>query len=554
MLDRISELEGRYKVMRKRWLRNRAIHALLISVTLLFNISPHIPSHASGIPSEITGMQIDASDENDNTRPLSHIAVHTNGRSFLCKGINDPTCNGDEIGVTAYLQPCSMTVTLGCIRNVYAVSDTGTRTEAQFTRVIDQHDKDFDFEQSVERNLVAGSGVGSVWRIPGVVHGGGSDIYTVDALLGGSSFLGNPFSYDKVQIGIAAANEVPGAFSPMGFALSSDSSIAGIGSMGGGQYCEKSLAQDGRSCFLKSRMPSGFRFGIELSLPNPLSGWFHGRIFRPQIEIEVADKSSYIYRFEAEPVTVPILDDRLEQDSWSQEFKSYVNASWPIAHSGQLMPGSSGDLALGLASRYLPLIGDKATSTGDFWTVKTLGGWNNVEPRVFSCSADKQIVSGIVTTNAMVYKAGPPSFNSQTQTMDYKVLSPHYDEEGKENLGSYDLLLNSTVARCIYGFTTAPIRAEIEVLGGDGISKVATTLLGERGDWLFLSANGFTYSEPTVRVKLIQATPPASSEVDSTPVVKSKSSKKITITCKKGSNLKKITQAKPRCPRGFKRI
>jgi len=129
------------------------------------------------------------------------------------------------------------------------------------------------------------------------------------------------------------------------------------------------------------------------------------------------------------------------------------------------------------------------------------------------------------------------------------------------------LLLDSKVARCIYKFSNAPIKAEIEVFGSDGSNKVATTVIGEKNGWLFMSANGFTYSEPTVRIKLSQD-PPApvptptptptptvseSSDNQGGVVVSSGTKKKVSITCTKGSKTKKVTAAKPKCPKGYKK-
>jgi hypothetical protein len=177
----------------------------------------------------------------------------------------------------------------------------------------------------------------------------------------------------------------------------------------------------------------------------------------------------------------------------------------------------------------------------------------------------------------MIYSAGPPSYNADSSSLDYKVLSPHVNEKGEDNIGSYDLLLDSKVARCIYKFSDAPVKAEIEILGSDGTSKVATTVIGEKNGFLFMSANGFTYSDPTVRIKLKQdpvpiatPTPTPSPTASATPTPTptpspvvtqaatstkvTQSSKKTTITCSKSGKIKKVTAVKPKCPTGFKKV
>ena len=155
----------------------------------------------------------------------------------------------------------------------------------------------------------------------------------------------------------------------------------------------------------------------------------------------------------------------------------------------------------------------------------------------------------------MVYSQGPPVYNEKEQSLDYKVLSPHYDEVGKENLGTYDLLIDGKVARCIYGFSNAPVKAQIEVLSDNGEAKIATTILAEKDPWIYLSANGFSFSQPTVRVRLSQEKPvvlpvePPKVAVE--PVAKP--SPKKSIICVKGKVTKKVTATKPKCPAGWKK-
>jgi hypothetical protein len=105
------------------------------------------------------------------------------------------------------------------------------------------------------------------------------------------------------------------------------------------------------------------------------------------------------------------------------------------------------------------------------------------------------------------------------------------------------------VARCIYGFTKAPIQAVVSIVSAEGENKVATTLIREKDGWLTLSANGFTFSSPVVRVKLSQ-------EAEVAPVVAAKpiAPKKSTITCAKGKTTKKVSGVKPKCPTGFKKV
>ncbi len=106
--------------------------------------------------------------------------------------------------------------------------------------------------------------------------------------------------------------------------------------------------------------------------------------------------------------------------------------------------------------------------------------------------------------------------------------------------------MSSALARCIYKFTSAPISATVSITSENGEANTATTIVNEKNGWLKLGAYGFTFSSPTVRVKLAQESVPV-------PVVKPTVAKKVSITCVKGKSSKKITAVNPKCPAGYKK-
>jgi hypothetical protein len=182
-----------------------------------------------------------------------------------------------------------------------------------------------------------------------------------------------------------------------------------------------------------------------------------------------------------------------------------------------------------------------------------------------SCIKNSSTLAGFVTTNSTTYTATPPVYNERTGTLDYQVASPHFLPDGKVFLGRYNLYIDSKVARCIYKFSAAPVSATVSVTSSDGAQQnIATTIVNENNGWIHLSAAGFTFSSPTLKVKLTQdvnavvaapspsAKPSASSEPTPqksvAPVIK-----KSTITCIKGKVMKKVTAVSPKCPVGYKK-
>jgi hypothetical protein len=72
-----------------------------------------------------------------------------------------------------------------------------------------------------------------------------------------------------------------------------------------------------------------------------------------------------------------------------------------------------------------------------------------------------------------------------------------------------------------------------------------------------MTAGGFTFSTPSIKVKLSQeaVTPAPSATPTATPVPATKpiDAKKTVIVCMKGKVVKKVTAIKPKCPTGYKK-
>ena len=203
---------------------------------------------------------------------------------------------------------------------------------------------------------------------------------------------------------------------------------------------------------------------------------------------------------------------------------------------------------------YRERVKDTTSGTNTFWNFTTTS-WGDGS----NCLQDKSKVLGIVTTNALAYDGSSPSFVDGS--LNYRVSGLHLMPNGTTPvLGSYNLVMASDVARCLYGFTNAPIQASVSIVGGES-AVVATTVTGERNGWLSLSAAGFTFSTKTIKVKLSQETPapvitptptPAPVITPTPTTTVTPVAKKTTIKCMKGKVTKKVTAVKPKCPSGYK--
>ncbi len=484
----------------------------------------------------------------------------------FCNSLKDKPClEAKSMKLWSHLSPCSQGATTNCIDSFYAEDESGKKIQGEFVRYANENSK-WSFDESAANNFPKTKGMGGVWRLPGLA-GATTDLYYVSTYanmtlekIAGSQIAGEQFSVADFESGISPIKEVLGQYTA---SLALDSGTkSSDGSRSGGVGANYDLNSSERDncvmmekgkCLQRQDFPSNYRFGLTIKVGKKLSGWFHGRIYRPLISTN-SGTSGQLVQVDALPVLVPSVLKKIPTSEISQELRNYLLQDRQFGEgAGYLMPGSSGKDAIDQSALWLPLIKDTATKSLQYWTFRTLNTSGESQD-IQRCSSGSTDVSGIVTTNALTYSAGPPSYNKSEGSLDYKVLAPHYTSKGDLAVGTYDLLLKSEVARCIYGFSKAPISGSISIVSESGQNNVATTVINEKNGWLYMSANGFSYSAPTVKIKLSQEaeviapTPTPTPSASAKPVAKA-----VTITCIKGKTIKKVTAAKPKCPTGFKK-
>ena len=538
--------------------------------------------HAQGVPSQnqpTLGLSIEENEVLKITAP-SLMAVTGSGnaeKKIFCNSAQEAPCTtADWIGITSYLPPCGITITTNCISSVYSIDPSGSKTEGSFVKYAADGTA-HEFSLNAALNLPQGRGMGGIWSIPGATHSGGNTQYLVSLFTQGSATSGKSAYVGTIEAGIVPVIEKSGDY---GLPVVHDMSSPLPGSTQCGIYAENSSkAPDASNCVitgigyceLRQAFPIGLRFGMTLKFGSEIQGWLHGRITSPNVRISRTSDGGEELNVEASPVIVPTVRELAQVSDFSNEMKNYIwNSGNQFAIGGNyLMPGASDDQSFVLGQYFLPLIKDKATSSNGYWAFRTLISNGPPDPTFQNCSQKTQGLVGVVNTNALVYSAGVPVFDKNQGTLTYHVLSPHFQADGAVAKGTYDLTLNSAVARCLYGFTSAPVKATISITSAAGVDEVATTILTEKDGFLNLNASGFTYSNPTINVKLTQdvpasvespkpvVTPSAAPAVTSTPAAATQSpapvvAKKITITCIKGKKSKIITGIKPTCPKGYK--
>jgi hypothetical protein len=302
-------------------------------------------------------------------------------------------------------------------------------------------------------------------------------------------------------------------------------------------------AASGRACIWSSDGQCGSRIGfddgtrlqVNFLMNDRQSGWLSGRLQDPSVTVAPARPDLNRITVSALPVDLPMVAASIPNSQASQEIVDYWRKTFTCegpapCDDGVMGVESDGPHSPDFLRLFSDALGDTATLTLPTWSLASYKGASAGS----SCFTRSDTLIGLVTTNSTVYSSQPPAFVNGS--LRYYVASLHKLPTGERLSGTYDLVLRSDVARCLYGFSKAPVKAEIQVISEDGTEQVATTSVSESDGWLRLSAYGFHFSEPTISVKLTST------------------DKRLTITCKKGKQVKKVSGAKPKCPAGWTRV
>lgn len=287
-------------------------------------------------------------------------------------------------------------------------------------------------------------------------------------------------------------------------------------------------------CYMKDKLPIGERLGVTIRTSLPLSGWFHGRLAEGKIEVS-ENPTSFEYSFEGIPTRVPLI-------------LGYSKVSDSPTHKsrGVLLPEPGSDSAMQFLSAWLPVIHDTSQALPTIWSIKSLGENSSI------CMNSDKLILGIVSTNSATYSPGSPIWDSVERNLLYKLVSPHFSPDGSIFKGSYNLQIHSDVARCLYGFSNAPVKAAIQIGYDDGKASVATTTISENRNWIRLDANGFEFSSPVIKVSFDQSmVNDSQSNAGDGNLVKPLKLK--VVYCQRGTKIIKKTGISPKCPAGYKK-
>jgi len=514
----------------------------------------------------------------------------------ICTSALDPIC-ADGYGYEAILPQCASDSDINCIADFGVTDASANLISAKFSRYFPLKALNA-FEGSPAIGLPTGA-TGSVYSLPEAEFGA-SNLYFVRVhARGGGNAQGSTLSSLDIQVYPVNYQDATYGQDARDAGLQSFTDgthpTAGWGWAAPGitpnVFCVANSVTE-KKCLQRYEFPANKRYFLKLRMSKVPSGWLHGRVAKQEISITTTGSSSTLL-IQGEPVSVPAVYKMYKWNEMPAGLQSQydVNSGFyindparndpnqtgpggrsagnkdPLKRNVILQPDAWSPLGMEQLKLLLPLVNDQATAVLSSWTIRTLS--ENEMSGSNQCFNDTSKITGMVATNATNYSAGPPAFDTASQSLIYKVSAPHLTDKKVVFEGTYDLSIPSDVARCIYKFSNAPIKADISIVAPDGTAKVATTTLVERNGWLRFSANGFTFSSPIIQVKMFQdapaptptptptptpePTPTPTVVVTPTPTPKPTVTKKSTITCVKGKLTKKVTAVKPVCPSGYKK-
>jgi len=393
------------------------------------------------------------------------------GKWIWCTGLSDPYCDPknspQSMKATSILPPCADATSENCIDSV-EIGNATSLTQASFIRST----KGITFPPSPEYNYI-GASTTSLWNVPGMPSASGTTTYSVmpriQSYFRNGKFVQGDFFLSVVPYREATGNYQENRINPDPNATPQQRYLGN-----GSQFC--AWAEAGL-CGIPQDFAAGARIKVKVRLPKEIGGWFRGRLTDPAMDVTSFSVNNSLVSVEATPVTVPRMAFLNKVSSFNDQEKVWYEnfGSMPAADYGRATGPQAGvpEMSFPFIDLYRTRVKDTAVGTNTFWNYTTTS-WGNGS----NCLQDKTKVLGIVSTNALAYDGSSPSF--ENQTLNYHVSGLHFMPDGVTPVqGSYNLVMRSDTARCLYGFTNAPVKATISIVGAVD-SPIATVVVGEK--------------------------------------------------------------------------
>jgi hypothetical protein len=463
----------------------------------------------------------------------------------ICKNWSEDSCiKRFKTSVNGYvvLGSCLNSEEIGCVESLAISNSLGKNEELTLvgpatSGVTDiPESQEFGIPRSSSRPLYQDSN-GQLYLVRASIYAGFPEIKT----------------YMNLNVDVTPISKIVDSTIDAPEVVSLPNNLTGMGVVTVRPTREDCLAIDKGICYRALKADLSQEYHLKLRVPTGVSGWMNGRLAHPKFTLTRLNSKSQLIDVSAKPVVMPIAGGWATYEELPPNFLTdlypYSRLHFDKKTTGFFISSPSvADHGFIEYATWAPYLKDKAIASVTNWSFST-----QLTSSYTYCSSLAGELSGVISSNASVYSSRPPTWNAADATLSYQVASPHFDENGNENVGTYTLAISINAIKCLYGQKDLPPSATISIGYGNNFVNVATQTIKSEGGWVYFSANGFHYSDPTIRVKFAKPLAPKLDPGQSTTIGPSGEILKIQW-CAKGYAKRKVVGANPVCPKGYKKI
>lgn len=413
---------------------------------------------------------------------------------FLSAFKNDP----DRWAANSILRLCSPDKSISCLSDLSLI-DPNTQQTEQAT--FDHYQRDYlETKQLVDAQL-PDLGAASIWNIDKKIslHAQGKVLVVpvITSTYTAGAWRPVTFSFEVIPFYSIPFQDLPLYDTKLESPLTLQRS-AGYDMIHNiqGHACPRyALWATNTDCYLRDNFTSNQRVIASIVLPKSFPLRFSGRVSGLTVSVQSLEDFRKI-TFSGSPYLVPgvMITD------WRQNGKFYVLNSNSLE-----MPTTHTTL-----DKLRKIAGDKSSYNNQVWKLISSNGaisYARGTPtvkvkQIGSCigKLENKSLQSFVGTNAMMGQPTAPSFDGKT--MKYQLAGMHFDSTGQVFIGDYQVILDASFAKCIYGVTGSP-KVIITITDIDGASqKVFTQNFTERNGLYYIRISGFHFSDPQISISL----------------------------------------------------
>lgn len=452
------------------------------------------------------GYYFGASFDDEVTVRGTHI-LHVGIPSRYCDSFTDSRCvgNTDQFSWVSLLPTCADATSLDCVAGLTVSGASGAETAALTGTLPDWQYRMSPTESwygttlnADPENGIPTPGKIGLWRSE-KYRATSSVVYAVVADVGGLKYMHSPLTDSEIFTRKKMSSFHLKVIALRPFITGTD------------KFTDCWSFSLDTNCYVRVDLPADVRFEptVRLSTVTARSGWLHGRLSSASMAttainggvsltiggLPAATLTAGGYAKCGDPA-LPAAIAKIVADS----AKAIGGECQP---SKVMAPAATAPGGLGsheTLKTWLPVLGDKTLQVVHAWSLQSRSGFS--VDSTFQSDCFKLGLAGIVSTNATSYDEYP-TLDASTGSLNYRITAPHFMPDGSTLVqGQYDVVVSKTFAACQWGLDPSTTSATLTVSYDSGVQGAVkpNVSFAADGDFFRISATGFSFSSPKVKV------------------------------------------------------